>query len=366
MSQALTFVLSVLAVPAMFMLLIGPHEAGHFLFAKLFKVRVIEFSIGAGTMLWSVTRGGTLYAIRLIPILGYVRMGGMEAGDFEEPNGFHSKPAWQRIVILVGGPAANFLFAILLITGFLLTQVNTDPGKVFKVVPGTPAAAAGLQPGDSIRSVNGKPYDVPNVLRQEERADPVAVAEKRAAPGLPLTLAGVHADGRPFSYTLTPNCSENGQCQVGVSLPQVLISPQDAISTGVKFPIVTIKGTVKGMWALITGEIPGGLTGPQGLMGPVGIADVAVQSVSQGPPFFIYIVALLSVALGFTNLLPLLALDGGRIVVVIIEWLRRKPFDRNAEMNFQRWGLVVLLGLLMVITFVDIQRIATGQFPVIK
>src|SRR6267143_6156918 len=108
--------LVVIAVAGMFLLLIAPHEAGHFALAKLFKVRVIEFSIGAGTKLWSVTRGGTLYAIRLLPILGYVRMGGMESGDFDAPNGFHSKPAWQRIVILAGGPAANFLVAMLLIT----------------------------------------------------------------------------------------------------------------------------------------------------------------------------------------------------------------------------------------------------------
>ena len=199
MSLLLAPVLYVVAVAGMFLLLIGPHEAGHFLFAKLFKVHVIEFSIGAGTRLWSVTRGGTLYAIRLLPILGYVRMGGMEAGDFEAPNGFHSKPAWQRIVILAGGPAANFLVAMLLITGVGLSQANTDPGKVFKVVPGSPAAAAGFQPGDSIRTIDGKPYNSPGLLRQEERADPAAVAEKRAAPGLPLTLAGVHANGQPLS-----------------------------------------------------------------------------------------------------------------------------------------------------------------------
>src|SRR6202521_1628033 len=99
----------------MFLILIAPHEAGHFLVAKLFKVRVIEFSIGAGTKLWSTTRGETLYALRLLPILGYVRMGGMEAGDFEEPNGFHSKPPMQRIAILAAGPIATFIVAILLI-----------------------------------------------------------------------------------------------------------------------------------------------------------------------------------------------------------------------------------------------------------
>jgi regulator of sigma E protease len=366
MSLLLAPVLYVVAVAGMFLLLIGPHEAGHFLFAKLFKVHVIEFSIGAGTRLWSVTRGGTLYAIRLLPILGYVRMGGMEAGDFEAPNGFHSKPAWQRIVILAGGPAANFLVAMLLITGVGLSQANTDPGKVFKVVPGSPAAAAGFQPGDSIRTIDGKPYNSPGLLRQEERADPAAVAEKRAAPGLPLTLAGVHANGQPFTYVLTPKCDADGACQVGVSVPSKLLSPQTAVAEGVKFPFVAVVGIVQGLWSLITGEVPGGLFGPQGLTGPVGIADVAVQSVNQGPLTYIFLVALLSVALGFTNLLPLLALDGGRIVVVIIEWLRRRPFDRTSEMNFHRWGLAALVGLAVVITFLDVQRIATGQFPGVR
>src|SRR6202140_4372330 len=147
----LTVLLDVVGVAGMFLLLIAPHEAGHFLFAKLFKVRVIEFSIGAGTKLWSVTRNGTVYALRLVPILGYVRMGGMEAGDFEDPNGLHSKPALQRIAILAGGPAATFRVAMLLITGFGLTQVNTDPGKVFNVAAGSPAAIAGMQQGDSLR-----------------------------------------------------------------------------------------------------------------------------------------------------------------------------------------------------------------------
>src|SRR5579864_1295438 len=145
MSNALAPLLYVVGVAGMFLLLIAPHEAGHFLFAKLFKVRVIEFSIGAGTRLWSVTRNGTLYALRLLPILGYVRMGGMEAGDFETANGFHTKPAWQRILILAGGPAANFLVAMLLFTGLTLTQLNTEPGKVLGVVVNSPAASAGFQ-----------------------------------------------------------------------------------------------------------------------------------------------------------------------------------------------------------------------------
>src|SRR2546429_9314253 len=108
--------LVVLGIAGMFLLLIAPHEAGHFAFAKLFKVRVIEFSIGAGARLWATTRGGTLYAIRAIPILGYVRMGGMEGGAFEEPNVFHHMAALQRLVLLAAGPSAKFMAATVLHT----------------------------------------------------------------------------------------------------------------------------------------------------------------------------------------------------------------------------------------------------------
>src|SRR5438477_9928543 len=139
--------LVIVGIAGMFLLLIAPHEAGHFALAKLFKVRVIEFSIGAGTRLWSTTRGGTLYAIGAIPIMGYVRMGGMEGGDFDDPDGFHRKAAWQRIVILAAGPAANFLVAMILATGLLLSQVNTESGKIAAVLPNTPAAAAGFRVG---------------------------------------------------------------------------------------------------------------------------------------------------------------------------------------------------------------------------
>ena len=357
--------LYIVAVAGMFLILIAPHEAGHFLLAKLFGVRVIEFSIGAGLKLWSFTRNGTLYAIRLLPILGYVRMGGMEAGDFEEANGFHSRSPIQRILILAGGPIANFVVAALLITGFWLTQLNSDPGKVVSVLverpcsPGaaqlcqTPAALAGIQVGDSIRTINGKAMQE-GLIQKEEAAHP----------GQPLVLSGVRANGAPFTYSVTPAC-DGGTCQIGVGIARVM-TVGGAVTRGVSFPFVAIGGIVQGLGALITGEVKGGLFGPEGLTGPIGIATITTQSVDQGPLTYIFLVALLSVALGFTNLLPLLALDGGRIAVVLIEVLRRRPFDRKSELNFQRWGLVALLALAALISFLDIQRLATGQFPGVK
>lgn len=352
MPNVLNWLLVAVGIGGMFLLLIAPHEAGHFLLAKLFKVRVIEFSIGAGTKLWSMTRGGTLYAVRMLPILGYVRMGGMEAGDFEEPDGFHSKHPLKRIAILAAGPVANFLVAMLLITGFGLTQLNSDPGKIQRVIAGRPAALAGLQVGDSIKTVNGKPVTAPGFISQEENANP----------GKPLVLTGVHPNGKPFTITVMPICDPPGTCQIGVGVAPRIVTVQSAIQDGVTFPFIAIGGIVQGLDALVSGKVKGGLFGPSGLTGPIGIGAITAENVNQGPPAYIFLVALLSVALGFTNLLPLLALDGGRIVVVVIEWLRRKPFDRNSELNFHRWGLVALLALAAIISFLDIQRLLAGQF----
>jgi len=351
-STLLNWLLIAVGICGMFLLLIAPHEGGHFLAAKLFKVRVIEFSVGAGPKLLSFVRGGTVYAIRAFPILGYVRMGGMEGGDFEEPNGFHSKHPLQRIGILFAGPLANFLIAMLLITGFELTQLNDDPGLIQRVVAATPASAAGLQVGDSVRTVNGKPVTAPGFISGEENSHP----------GQPLVLTGVHPNGTPFAITVTPNCKPTGVCQIGVGVAPRILTVQTAITDGVTFPFVAVGSIVQGLNALVSGQVKGGLLGPQGLTGPIGIGAITAESVSQGPPTYIYLAALLSVALGFTNLLPLLALDGGRIVIVVIEWVRRRPFDRNLEMNVQRWGLVALLALAAIISFLDIQRLVAGQF----
>ena len=350
MSGLLSDILAVIGIAVMFLVLIAPHEAGHFAIAKLFRVRVIEFSIGAGTKLWSTTRNGTLYAIRLIPIIGYVRMGGMEAGDFDEPDGFHSKPPLQRIAILAAGPIANFLVAMVLITGFGLTELNSDPGKVVGVVQGSAAAVAGLKPGDHITRVDGKPVVASGDIQQEE----VNQA------GKPVTISGTHADGTAFTVSVTPAHSSSGY-QMGVLIARVT-TPLTAVQEGVSFPVQAMGFIFQGLDRLATGQIKGGLFGPSGLTGPIGIAATTVDAVNEGPPAYIWLVALLSVALGVTNLLPLLALDGGRIVIVIVEWIRRRPFDRNSELNFQRWGLAALFALAAVISFLDIQRLAAGQF----
>src|SRR5260370_14946511 len=153
-------------------------------------------------------------------------------------------------------------------------------------------------------------------------------------------------------------------CYIGISV-QGLLSPQTAVTNGVAFPFLAIGGIAQGLDALVTGQIPGGLFGSQGLTGPIGIAAITDQAVGRGPGDYVLLVAFLSVALGFTNLLPIPALDGGRIVVVALEWLRRPPFDRRSELNVPPSGLSALRGLAALVPLLHNPPLPTGQVPVL-
>jgi regulator of sigma E protease len=279
-------------------------------------------------------------------------MGGMDAGDFDEPNGFHSKSPWQRIAILAAGPGVNFLVAMLLITIAAMTQLNSEPGKVLGVVQGSPAAAAGIRSGDHIQTVDGKTITSFQNIEQAEVA----------AGGRPVVVTGTHADGQSFNLEVTPRCS-GGTCQMGVGIAAIT-TPLMAMQIGLVFPWTALHEVIlPSLGAVVTGQVQGGLFGKNGLTGPIGMAVIAAGAVNQGPPAYVTLLALLSVAVGVTNLLPLPALDGGQIFFAALEWLRRKPVDRDMELNFQRWGLAALLVLILVISLLDIQRLVTGQFP---
>lgn len=356
MTQLVTWLVGALAVVGMFLLLIGPHEAGHFAFAKLFRVNVLEFSLGMGTRLWSATRNGTLYALRLLPIGGYVRLGGMEPGDYETPNGFHSKGAWQRILVLLAGPGVNFLVAALIATGLAFTQLNTVPGRVVGVVVPSPAYAAGIRPGDQIVSINGQ-----GLRNSQDVVDAVG-----AHPDQALTVVVRHAGGSVATLTVQPEYNATyGRPIIGVDT-EGIFAPADALLTGVTFPYHTVIGIAGGIYQLASGKIPGGLLGPSGATGAIGIAYLTSQAANQGFATWLYLLAVLSVALGLANLLPLPALDGGRIVVVLLEKVRGRAFNREREMQFQRFGLVALLALVALIAYFDVQRLINHQFPGLK
>jgi regulator of sigma E protease len=306
-----------------------------------------------GTKLWSATRNGTLYALRLLPIGGYVRLAGMEQGDYEAVDGFHSKSAWQRVLVLLAGPGVNFLVAAIVAMGLAFTQVNTVPGLGVQVVVPSPAYAAGIRPRDQITAVDGKAVSSGQEIQKQ-------VADH---PDQALNITVRHPDGKTENLSIQPEFNQQFNRElIGVKTAAVF-TPTDAVMAGVTFPITTTVGIAGGLYALASGQIPGGLLGPQGATGAIGIGYLTIEAANQGLSYYLYVLAILSMALGLANLLPLPALDGGRIVVVLLEKLRGRPFNREKEMQLQRVGLAALLALVAFIAYFDIQRIINHQFP---
>jgi regulator of sigma E protease len=349
----LQLAVGVAAIVSMFLILVVPHELGHFSAAKAFGVRVHEFAIGLGSKVFGFTSGGTRYALRALPIAGYVQLAGMEPGEYDEPDGFHQKPALQRFVVLLAGPVANLLVAALITTGVLLAQLNADPGEVKSVVASSPASAQGMRPGDSVRSVDGRPVKTSvDILHQEN-----------ATHGRPLTLVVQRPNGTRYTVVVRPRHDpRTKQYLIGIGAAPV-IGVGDAVVGGVTFPITATAVIMTGIAQLVTGAIPGGFFGPDGATGAIGIGALTYQAANQGLLDYLGLIAFMSVALAVTNILPIPALDGGRMVVVLLEKVRGRPFNRDRELAVQRAGLVALLALMVVIAFFDVQRIATGQFP---
>jgi regulator of sigma E protease len=344
-----------LAMVAVFLVLVVPHETGHFALAKLFRIKVHEYSIGFGTKLASFVRDGTQYSLRAIPVLAYVRLGGMEPGEFDDPNGFHRRPHHQRLLVLIAGPAANFLTAMLLMTVFWLTQLNSDPGKITVVTANSPAAASGLRAADSIQTVNGRPQIPGTDLATVESAHP----------GQPVTLTVRRPDGSVFTSRIQPTFDRTGnRFLIGISI-QPVVTPLDVIVNGVTFPVVATAIIGKGTAQLFTGQI--NPLGRDGVTGVIGVGAVTYQTANTGGLLQLAVLAaVLSMAIGLTNLLPIPALDGGRIVVVLVEALRGRPFDRERELAVQRAALMALLAVMVLLAFLDIQRVSTGVFTGLK
>ncbi|MGH7902519.1 MAG: M50 family metallopeptidase [Candidatus Dormibacteraceae bacterium] len=352
----LTPLIAVVAIPIMFLILVAPHEGGHFALSKLFGVKVHEYSLFMGTRLWSTVRGGTTYAVRLIPLGGFVRLAGMEPGEYDEPDGFYRHPVWQRILILLAGPFVNFVLAALIVTAISLTEVNSDPGKIVDIVSNSPAVAAGLHAGDSIKSVDEHPVASAQDIRNAENAHG----------GRPLHLTVRRQNGGLVHLTVQPRFNR-AQHDWAIGIYSATFTTSQALVNGVTFPYTASSAIAHGIYQLATGQIPGGILGREGVTGPIGIATITYASAASGWFTWLTAVAFISVALGLTNLLPIPALDGGRILFVLFDGasglLRGRPLDRNWEALVNRVGAVALLALIVFVTYFDVQRLALHQFP---
>jgi len=335
--------LAVLAFGAMIFF----HELGHFLVAKRVGVTVHAFALGFGPRLWGFRRGGTEYAVNLLPFGGYVRMAGEDLDEPGDPRGsFRHRSVWQRAAIVAAGPGMNLVLAVLILALLGATygvQVGVT-NRVGTLLPGWPAEQVGLRPGDAIVAIDGEPME-----RGEE-----VVRTIHRSPGKPLVLT-VERGGRRFTVRVTPRLAPNQQIGlIGFSPEPVRrrYTPPVALAWAVHRTgeiVVTLVGAIVGL--IRVGQLF------ENLGGPVAAGAALVEAARTGFEHFLYMSAFLSVVIGIFNLFPFPALDGGRLVFLAVEALRRRPVDPRREGYIHLVGFALLLLLLVTLTMRDIRRL---------
>lgn len=326
------------------------HEFGHFLLAKKNGIRVNEFSLGLGPTLVGFTRGETKYSLKLLPFGGACMM----EGEDEESNvedSFSNKSVWARISVVAAGPVFNFIMAFFL-SLILIGFAGYDLPKLTGVTDGYPAKEAGLRAGDEIVRLNGRRIHFSREISfytYYHSSEEMDVVYKR--------------DGETYEAHLIPKYDEESQrALIGIQYSNArergnLLQTLQYSIYEVKYWIAT---TLESLKFLVTG-----IVGVNDLSGPVGIVKTIGDSYDESREAGIFSLImtmlnwgiLLSANLGVMNLLPLPALDGGRLVFLILEVIRRKRIDPEKEGMVHFAGLILLLGLMVVVMFNDIRKL---------
>jgi regulator of sigma E protease len=352
---------TILATVIVLGILIFVHEFGHFLLAKLFRVKVEAFSLGFPPKLLSKRVGETEYRLSVVPLGGYVKMLGENPSEEVPPElkdrSFAHQAVWRRFLIVFAGPGFNLIFAALALTFiFAVSGIPYLSSTIEGIQPGTPAALAGLQKGDQIIEVGGKPSK-----RWDDLTDLIQQTGER-----PITLTIKRGD-RIFSLTLTPKRMEAvdlfGQKifrpLIGISHSGKLVFEKvgflTAISEGVVRTVRLSQITLESIYLLICRKIP-----IENLGGPITIANVAGQQARMGINYLINFMAFLSVNLALLNLLPIPVLDGGHLFFFLFEAIRRKPVSLKSREMAQAVGLVLVLALMLFVVYQDLVRVFSG------
>ena len=335
-------------------LLIFVHELGHFVAARLVGVKVEEFGMGFPRRIFATKRGETEYSLNLIPLGGFCKLQGEE--DPSEPRSLASKRPLTRLFVLGAGPMMNAVLPIVLLSvAFMIPrQVVIGDVRIEEVAPNSPAAEAGIEPGDTVLSINGQ--SISNI------GD--VIYDTHLSLGEETTLELEGSDGSPKVVTLVPRWDPpEGEGAMGISLS--LVNTYE-ISESYPFWEAVPKGAVT-LWetfGLLRNEVRSWFakgTAPQ-VGGPVAIFQLTGEASEAGPSYLLQFAAFLSLNLAIINLFPLPALDGGRIVFVLLEVVRRgKRVSARTEGFVHLVGFAMLIGLMLVITYVDISRAIRGE-----
>lgn len=335
--------------------LIMVHELGHFLAAKANGVKVHEFAVGFGPKLWSTKRGETEYSVRLFVFLGgFNRMAGLESDQGEEEASdqgrkFSDKTIWQRAAIIAAGPFSNYLLAVVLFALVfgpvgLVRPVDNQP-IIGRIIPGKPAAEAGLVSGDRVVSIDG------NLIPTWE----ALVGNIQSRLGKTTSLV-VERDGRSLEFRVipTPNDADPRVGMIGVDVRRHLVrlGPIESLQAAVRQTAAMTTLWFTSISQMITGHAPADV------VGPVGIIKLVEQASAVGMATLLSLAGALSVTLGIINLLPFPALDGGRLVFLAVEKLRGRPVDPNRENFIHFIGFALLMLLALFISLKDIQRLS--------
>lgn len=322
--------------------LIFIHELGHFTVAKLCKVKVNEFSIGFGPTIWKKQGKETKYAIRLIPLGGFVSMEGEEEQS-ENEGSFSKASIPKRIAIVVAGATVNIIFGVCI---YFILAVTSGPylsNEIDATIDNYAAKEAGLQSGDKIIEVNGKEinskYDLDKAMKNNS-GENVEIKIQRGD------------DTEKYSIKPTEVTFENNfkKYYLGINMKYASDNFANRCINGVMQTNEFISQIGENLKQLFTGKV-----GIDQMTGPVGISEAVAKT--NGFREFLQMMALISISLGVTNLLPVPALDGGKILILIIEAIRRKPMKQETELGIQMLGFALLIGLSVVITYNDILRI---------
>lgn len=321
-----------------FCLLIFVHELGHFIVAKACGVKVNEFAIGMGPAIFSRQKGETKYSIRIFPIGGYCAMEG-EDEDSDEPRALNNQPAWQRACILAAGSVMNFITCVVLLI-IIAFWMGTATTTIDQVSDGSPAERAGIVSGDTIVSIDGQ-----KIEEWDELIQAIGYSKEETAQ--------ITVDRNGKQQTMTTDLEydkEAGRNLIGVT-PVMEHSFVNSIGGGIRNT-----GSMTVMMYTVLKQLFTGEVSVKELSGPVGIVYATSEAAKSGIMYVIYLAALLSLNLAIINMLPFPALDGGRLLFLVIRLFTGRRVSDETEGKIHFIGICLLFALMIYVTFNDVIR----------
>lgn len=338
-------ILTIIASIIIFTVLIFVHEFGHFIAAKLSNIKVLEFAIGMGPKLFSFGKGETTYSLRLLPIGGYCALEG-EDSKSDDPRAFTNKPPLKRLIVLAAGAVMNVLLGFVLLNIVIGTAPQIYTPQIAHIEEGSPADVAGLKPGDIITKVDSHGTPVFKALRWE--LSDLDGSEKEFT---------VKRGGEKLKIKVSPELKNDGYL-FGMEFGTADNSFFTTIKESFHETFFYSRVVIETFFDLIRGKL-----GIDQVSGPIGIVteistsvEAAAETGFEGLRSLLLLAVLITVNLGIFNLLPLPALDGGRIFFVLIELIRRKPLPPEKEGLVHMIGLIVLLAFSIFIAYKDVLK----------